>query len=337
MGSWCSLSIDGFTVHGSKSYVDDVVLSLFHERDRRVTPDPDPDTDPDPDCEDEPQFTYEYAVAARAMADRLDVLGFTIGRARADYGLGHAEAIADFDEDHWLSAADQQIERDHTYDVWRSVMARLAPQGFQTWEAEAWKHDTHAVRVQQMDDHLLGGHFSDLRYLLRGLLDALPDAVEVVLDYTSLATGGYYEEDEPICARARMKWVEDHPAYGPIVVLTEGRSDARILAAAIELISPHLIDLFGFLDFEGLRIQGSVDALARTVRAFVGARVSTRMLAVFDNDTAGHLGLNGLSDVSLPPNIRTIALPPCALARDYPTLGPQGLTRMDVNGLACGI
>ena len=225
-GSWAvgaaSIStVSRFTA--ARATVDDVVLSLFHERDRRVRPDPDRNAD-------EPQFTYEYALAAKAMADRLDVLGFTIGRARQDYGIGHAEAVADLDDRDWMSAEEQQRERDHTYDAWRSVIARLIPQGFQTWDDATWKDDPQAARIQRMDEYLLGGHFPDLRYLLRGLLDANPDAREVVLDYTSLATGGYYAEDEPICATARAKWVEDHPAYGPIVVLTEGRSDARILS-----------------------------------------------------------------------------------------------------------
>jgi HEPN/Toprim N-terminal domain 1 len=76
VGSWCDLAVDGFSVHGSKSYVDDETLSLFHERDRRVRPDPD-----DQDGE-EIHLLYEYAISAQNMRERLDALGFTAKLAR---------------------------------------------------------------------------------------------------------------------------------------------------------------------------------------------------------------------------------------------------------------
>lgn len=191
--------------------------------------------------------------------------------------------------------------------------------------------------ISQNGEFGLGAYFSDIRLLLRGVLDALPEAKEAVLDYSALVGGGYYDENEPVCANARLRWTEIHPAYSPIVLLTEGRSDTRVLSAALEAMAPHLADIFSFLDFDGLKIEGSADTLAKTMRAFVGARVSTRMVAVFDNDTAGAAALASLADIAFPPNLRAILLPPSSVASDYPTTGPQGLLRMDVNGLACSI
>jgi hypothetical protein len=119
--------------------------------------------------------------------------------------------------------------------------------------------------------------------------------------------------------------------------LTEGRSDTRILSAALEAMVPHLADLFSFLDFEELKLEGGAGALAKTVRAFVGARVSTRMVAIFDNDTAGAAALSNIANVQLPANIRTIILPPSSVGSNYPTTGPQGVSCMDVDALACSI
>lgn len=173
--------------------------------------------------------------------------------------------------------------------------------------------------------------------MLRAVLEAWPEATEVVLDYTSLVDGGYYSGDEAICAKARLKWAEDHPAFGPIVLLTEGRSDARVLSAALEVMAPHLADLFSFLDFEGLNLEGSADMLVKTLRAFIGARVTTRMVAIFDNDTAGAAALSVMNGVYLPPNFRAMTLPTSAVGCTYPTTGPQGTAIMDINGLACSI
>ena len=331
MSSWCDLTVDGFSVYGSPSYIDDVMLSIFHERDRRVRPDP-----RNRDGEEQ-YFHYEYAISAQAMRERLDTLGFTAERARADYACGHAEQVEMVEAEEFLSATDRKKLRRKTYEYWCAAIGRLVPQGFHTWDRANWSHDPDAEMIAQNGEFGLGAHFSDIRLLLRGVLDALPDATEVFLDYSALVSSSYYAEDELVCTEARLRWAEDQPAYGPIVLLTEGRSDTRILSAALEAMAPYLADLFGFLDFEELKLERGVGALAKTVRAFAGARVSGRMVAIFDNDTAGAAAYASLSNFQLPPNIRTILLPPSSVGSNYPTTGPQGVTCMDVNGMACSI
>jgi hypothetical protein len=331
MSSWCTLDVDGFSVWGSPSYIDDIMLSIFQERDRRVRPDPRNRGDEDD------QFHYEYAISAQAMRERLDTLGFTAERARADYACGHAEQVEMVEAEEFLSGTDLERLRRKTYEYWCAAIGRLVPQGFHAWDRDNWGHDPDAEMIAQNGELGLGAHFSDVRLLLRGVLDALPDAREVVLDYSALVGSGYYTEDELVCTEARRRWAEDQPAYGPIVLLTEGRSDTRILSAALEAMAPHLADLFSFLDFDELRLEGGVGALAKTVRAFTGARVSGRMVAIFDNDTAGAETHASLGNLNLPANIRTIMLPPSSVGSNYPTTGPQGVAYMDVNGMACSI
>jgi HEPN/Toprim N-terminal domain 1 len=331
MSSWCSLTVDGFSVYGSPSYIDDVMLSVFQERDRRVRPAPSNRGDEDD------YFHYEYAISAQAMRERLDTLGFTAERARTDYTVGHAEYVEMVEAEDFLSEAQRENMRRNTYDYWCAAIGRLVPQGFQRWDKDKWSHDPDAEMIAQDGEWGLGAHFSDIRLLQRGVLDALASAAEVVLDYSALVSSGYYAEDERVCAESKLRWAEDQPAYGPIVLLTEGKSDTRILSAALEALVPHLADLFSFLDFDELRLEGGVGALAKTVRAFAGARVSGRMVAVFDNDTAGAEAHASLGNFPLPANIRTIMLPPSSVGSNYPTTGPQGLAYMDVNSMACSI
>jgi hypothetical protein len=61
------------------------------------------------------------------------------------------------------------------------------------------------------------------------------------------------------------------------------------------------------------------------------------IIAIFDNDTAGVAAMSNLATISLPDHVRIMTLPENALARAYPTLGPQGVSTMDINGMACGI
>src|SRR5271168_673995 len=91
MGSWCDLKIDGFSLGGSKSQVDDMTLSIFNERERRVRLDPEWVAD---STDEEAEYIYEYTISAQAMRERLDALGFTGARARADYAANLAEEIA---------------------------------------------------------------------------------------------------------------------------------------------------------------------------------------------------------------------------------------------------
>jgi hypothetical protein len=121
------------------------------------------------------------------------------------------------------------------------------------------------------------------------------------------------------------------------IVLTEGSTDRWIIEKALKLLFPHLAPFFSFMNFEGVRAEGGAGVLANTVRMFSGAQISNRVIALFDNDTAGRVALANLKAISLPPNIKAFTLPQIELASSYPTLGPGGVSVMDVNGMACGI
>ncbi len=73
------------------------------------------------------------------------------------------------------------------------------------------------------------------------------------------------------------------------------------------------------------------------LRAFAAARINTLILAVFDNDAVGLEALKTARGLALPENIRVAALPDIELARSYPTIGPQGMHEMDINGCAVSI
>ncbi|QNA83792.1 hypothetical protein G4G27_07180 [Sphingomonas sp. So64.6b] len=331
MGSSCNVSIDGFSFWGTKSYVDDATLSVFHERDRQKR------------RMRRPQYggrklekTIIYAVDAQAMRERLDAMGYTVAHARADYARGLSEEYELY-LGAGFSKTDRKRVKDWTYDRWCAAVARLVPQGFQVWSADKFPGDPDAERISDGLRSGLGSYFSDPRYMLRGLLDALPGAQEAILDVTDLIDAGYYEGAEAICDEARRGWAHEHSLYGSILLLTEGKTDTRILRAAFEAISPHLASLYGFLDFEGLRIEGSADMLPKTIRSFVGGGISQRVIAIFDNDTAGIAAMGTLSNIRLPDHVRVMTLPENQFAKAYPTLGPQGVSMMDINGMACGI
>ena len=70
---------------------------------------------------------------------------------------------------------------------------------------------------------------------------------------------------------------------------------------------------------------------------FAAASVEHRILALFDNDAAAKDVLRILKTNTLPENIKFCQYPDLAIAENYPTIGPSGRDRMNVNGLAGSI
>jgi hypothetical protein len=184
----------------------------------------------------------------------------------------------------------------------------------------------------------------DERLALRAVLLSFPSS-EVVLDITDLELGGWLDS----ARSGTMAW--DAVAaiggmfsmHSPVVVLTEGRTDAEFLKAGLEILYPHLTDLIRFLDYDQ-KNEGGAGFLVRMVRAFAAAGIANRVIALFDNDSAATDALRVLDLEKLPPHIRVCRYPALKFAESYPTLGPPredlpegGRALANVNGLAGSI
>ena len=131
-------------------------------------------------------------------------------------------------------------------------------------------------------------------------------------DLTDLTSSGYYSAEDDFVALAA-----EHAATSKIIILTEGRSDRWIISESIKLLYPHLSHYFTFMDFELARVEGGTGALAGMVKSFAGAGIVNKVLAIFDNDTAGESAVRTLNQISLPTNIRVMRLPMFEALRQY--------------------
>lgn len=330
MGSYWALQIDNFQLTTGKGEAPNEFLCLFQERDRRVR-----NSNRHGSAAGS---RYEYAVPVGVMRERLDVLGFTAERSKRDFQYALALEIERMEEDPTFYDEDLLVLRGMTLENWKNAFATMTHRGVNYWDdPDPWA--THPIihRILAQDDHTLMHFGSDHWYFVRAALDALLDATEIVLDLTDVTDAGYYDKDQPVVSDARNAILAAHPVVEPIVILTEGSSDTRIVKASLDVMYPHLAELYTFLDFEDVRAEGGAEHLCKIVRAFAGARLRTRIVGLFDHDTAGHAALASLSNITLPSNIRLLTLPDAQVALDYPTVGPQGLQRMDVNRMAGGI
>ena len=297
----------------------------------------------DDDEQDEEITVVELAGSASVIADRLDTLGFTTAVTHRLLTAAFAEARESKASSFARVAAEHAMEADLVaeHDV---EMARL--EGYTSGQ---WIQDVRATAISGEQGSVLAagspawlldiaaGH-ADPRVTLRAALLAWPDA-EVRLDITDDS----YSESETVCSEALEMLRTTGAEHASVVVLTEGKTDVRVLESALQLLYPHLTDLIRFMDY-GQKPMGGAGPLVNMVRAFAAAGISNRVIALFDYDTAASDALRNLDVMNLPPNIQVRQYPRLALAATYPTLGPPSagepggrLDVADVNGLACSI
>ena len=161
---------------------------------------------------------------------------------------------------------------------------------------------------------------------LYSILSVLPDNEIVEYDLTDTINGGWVE-------KSQIKHID----FEKIIILTEGKSDVEFISISIQKLFPHLKDYYHFIDFNEYKVESSASALVKLITSFTAANVKHPIIALFDNDTAGLKEMKKLTSITVPPNIKFLKYPDIALAKNYPTVGPTGKKKMNVNGYACSI
>jgi hypothetical protein len=354
VGTYSDLSIADYPVILTKGGVSSVVMTVFRESDKRTFKRLSDDREvpwETPNDDEDAVIVCQYCNTARNIKQRLDIMGFSLKGTQDDFKIGIAKKIEDLKEYIFDSGGD---------DV-NPELALLKNSGFDDWlgaihyilanklaieiEYRQIPSELYPPLVRYMlnsadykdDDGLYHFPCSDVRYLIRAFLEVCDSEDLIVQDISHLVSGGYYEFQDEVCNLSIAALTSDYPLNSKIVILTEGSTDKFALEASLKLLYPHLYDYYSFMDFNLSNSQGGASFLVQTVRAFVGSGITNRIIAVFDNDTVGSNERSMLLKTAIPDNIKVISYPEIVLARDYPTIGPTGISRMDINGLACSI
>lgn len=332
MGSYCSIYFDKMDVCGEKSAVPDQFCALFQESDRVTRRSGDHDDDEHTDV--------VYETTREVILARLSLLGCTSEVAKERLAAWLATKRATWEEyckgegDGWAEDTAQVLRAFSVEEWYRRAPDVLATQ---------YTRDTPLDEI----DRKMGDHNSSVGWLwfdgygslmnLRALLDACSDVRVVTLDVTDLIAGGWIEPDAKVCEERRVSDSLEPRPLAPTVILAEGSSDIRILQRSLAILFPEGQDYFSFFNHAELSVDGGTAYLVKFLKAFAAARAPFRLVAVFDNDTAGRQAHKQASDLGLPDNMKVVRLPDIAFAKTYPTVGPQGERICDVNGLAASI
>lgn len=339
VGVYSYLSVGGYDILSTKGGFVREALSIFDDDDR-VRDD----------------WGIHYRASIGVVRDRLETMGFSLAHSQSVL-LGAAAARArELSEDgvHPDYEDERQVCERLTFEDWLAAFRDLKVNGIHSWNRsdvglEVGGLDPAVVeevlrRDPSLFDYLLdtlygterfGYPEGDFRVLLRGAIEAGDD--DEVVEYELSELGGYYTLEDLSPTAARDSLIADFPSNAPILVLTEGPTDIAAIESAMRVLVPHLRSYYSFLDFSAAAARGGATALMEVVKAFAGARLVNRVVAIFDNDAVGRDAVRVLSRGSLPANIRVVLLPPLAAAESYPTIGPSGPSIDNINGRAASL
>lgn len=324
MSSYASINVRGAEVFTWRNEIDPVFLFLFTSQDVHRTP----------RLPDGGYYSVEtrLTVSADVLRDRLKVLGISREVVEARFNKLRDYRLQMGRELHRVTGVGKELIKlldGITLSVWAENLTRAI---------EALRNDNRNDMSDPTSVYSLLDLWADAdpRLLLAAVMQACGPDDEVTLDVSELVAGGWlYPDFDP------QQSAIDHFSYSlahgsPPVVITEGSTDAQFLQAAIRVRCPHLQPFIKFLDFTG-GAEGSASAGVRTLKSFVAAGISNRVVLLLDNDTAARDALRALRGITLPSHYSILRYPDISLARNYPTIGPNGLSEMDVNGLAGSI
>ena len=325
-------------------------MTIFRETDRHVFTRRVAERNPlvwgEPECMDdeETEMAIEYVCETSKVVDRLNVMGFTLQRVREEFEIGRQTELEE------MGHHDSEFFENLTFDVYAAAFAKIIADRLNPFDQQypILGHVQIEGGSDSLTEYILWsiknpsyGIFrfdKDVRLVIRLACEVAPPNTNVVQDITDIVySGGYYKECEAVCEKETRALISGYPENSPIIILTEGSTDASILKEALVLLYPHLSAYYSFFDFQSSGAKGGTGPLVLLVKSFVAAGITNRVIALLDNDTAALEAKGVLDKISLPPNIAVLHYPDLELLRSYPTLGPGGLVPLDINGLAASI
>lgn len=285
-----------------------------------------------------------FSLSVKEMIQVLDSLGHTLDKAKADFDRSKNEEI-EFADDciengYELPLTKESIQFYFSFDEWKCAAHKYArwisQESFDYKQLDEVPTENLSVSERLVFDSLspTSESYFGLQYeqidqwnIFRVLLEAFNNEERVVLDYTDLYESGWCDE---------YPSEEEYSEYKTII-LTEGKFDAEVIDQSMHLLFPHMSKFYSFINFGEYSVQGSTNFLTHYLRAFVASGIKNRVIALYDNDSAGLAEMQLLEGIKLPDNFRVMPLPNVEFAREYPTLGPNGCEKADINGRACSI
>jgi HEPN/Toprim N-terminal domain 1 len=313
LGSFATLRLGPLEIWSSKNEFQTYHSALFQDSDLKAR-----------------ARVESFSTRAYLVKDRLELLGYTLRRAKQEY-----ENPSPFLENDplpfkfsrvlkLLKAAD--VGRVTNKYGEKPVQGIFTPASVQARIKS--KYHPESSSVHHWDLLALLEHFEPYT-TLRVLCECPGNLnVPVTWDFDDVVQGGWAERKDFGAGLSEKQ---------RFLIVTEGSSDALILKKALQLLRPHVADFFRFVDMnEGYPFTGTGN-LVNFVKGLISIGVQNDMVVLFDNDVEGVLNLNKCLKLNIPRNMRVIRLPDMRAFARFNAVGPGGKHRADINGCGAAI
>ena len=350
MGTIISLRVAGEDIAWAKNGPGVNHGPLFQEKDRtRLRSDQLDYVRFDPKNPDLVQGEMAFAKNLSHLVPRLELLGFTLERVRAEYSQAaqeHAQVPRTLDEasnggsprlmtfpefcafvsSHPIVDLDDTFVEGMDDDATRRRLGRFIGEALDQRIPGDWDDDwSHSERSYFAELMTFLHPYSILRVLAECPMNA---NAQVDWQFGPIVRSGWAEE------REFLPGVERAQSF---LIATEGTSDTHILERAFALLRPEIKDFFRFIDMtDGHPFPGAGN-LVRFARGLAKIDVHNQVVFLLDNDAEGRLAYNDIQGLALPANMRAAHLPALDELRAIPARGPQGVSLTDINGCAAAI
>lgn len=292
--------------------------------------------------EDVAQSEMCFCRPLRSIVPRLELLGYTLTAAKANYDriAAHDQELRAEAMDPGVTGSPGLMDFDQFIAFIRAYAVRdlndehLAKRGLFASEpavsqlpvGDAYR-ETGGYSERSHFGNLIG--FLDPYSVLRVLAENPANlALEVVWDYGNFVSAGWAQDRDFVAGARRTQ---------TYLVATEGTSDTHILKRAIALLRPEIHDFFRFIEMEDRHPFSGTGNLAKFAEGLVKIDVHNRVVFLFDNDAEGHEAHRSLQRFAFPVNMRAMVLPDLEELRNFSARGPDGVKSADINGRAAAI
>lgn len=345
VGTIITLTVEGLDVTWSKNRRGPDHGALFQATDRSVLADEEVEEGEDAEGFEAAHMGFQRKL--RDVVPRLELLGYTLDRARNEYDAWVEEWREDretmwddedkavepmsFDEffsfvcrypvgslDNHYDEKTGDEERKGRFNEEAALLKRI-PRGWDHDDGYYSERSFFGTFVNILDPYcvlrILAGNEANLNS-------------EVIWQYGWLVEAGWATVDEfrPLARRRQT-----------FLIATEGTSDGHILEQAFKLLRPGIADFFRFIDVTERHPFSGTGNLVKFAEGLVKIDVQNQTVLLFDNDAEGVEARGKLSGYNLPSNMRSMLLPDLDAFRSFPASGPNGDHLADINGRAAAI
>ncbi len=352
MGTSIELCIGNVSLSYSKNFMGEDYGFLFQEGDlfRRKMDSIDYDYyEKHPDEKEELAEAEElFARTLSRTLPRLEILGFTLEAARAEYQAVVAEAAE------VTSSSELEASREDylSFEKFCSLACRY-PLGdlksdyieYETPDRGKIAQGRFAANIVEFEripwTDNAESYWSESSFLSARVcilsaesmlqvfaLNPANSEVEVTWEFGPIVHAGWVQR-EAFRPGARQKQ--------KVLIATEGASDARIIRRSLDVLRPDVADFFNFVDVDERHHFWGTGNLVKFAEGLLRIEVLNQVLFVFDNDAEGVDAIRKLEKLELPANMRAMLLPDLEEFRAFPTRGPEGVSVSDINGRAAAI